>query len=156
MKDQKEKFFNFLSRKRLKNTSQRVVILEAFLRQKSHLSTEDFYRQLRKKHPGIGYATVHRTLKLFAECGIAAERNFGDGQMRFEVSREDEHHDHLVCTACSRIFEFENQQIEQLQREVAQTYNFQISDHRLELYGLCSDCRPQTTSAPQGASPANL
>jgi len=156
MKDQKEKFFNFLSRKRLKNTNQRVVILEAFLRQKSHLSTEDFYRQLRKKHPGIGYATVHRTLKLFAECGIAAERNFGDGQMRFEVSREDEHHDHLVCTACSRIFEFENQQIEQLQREVAQTYNFQISDHRLELYGLCSDCRPQTTSAPQGASPANL
>ncbi|NCO52082.1 MAG: transcriptional repressor [Deltaproteobacteria bacterium] len=156
MKVQKEKFFNFLSRKRLKNTNQRVVILEAFLRQKSHLSTEDFYRQLRKKHPGIGYATVHRTLKLFAECGIAAERNFGDGQMRFEVSREDEHHDHLVCTACSRIFEFENQQIEQLQREVAQTYNFQISDHRLELYGLCSDCRPQTTSAPQGASPANL
>ena len=156
MKVQKEKFFNFLSRKRLKNTNQRVVILEAFLRQKSHLSTEDFYRQLRKKHPGIGYATVHRTLKLFAECGIAAERNFGDGQMRFEVSREDEHHDHLVCTACSRIFEFENQQIEQLQREVAQTYNFQISDHPLELYGLCSDCRPQTTSAPQGASPANL
>lgn len=156
MQDQKERFFQFLSRKRLKNTRQRVVILEAFLRQKSHLSTEDFYRQLRKKHPGIGYATVHRTLKLFAACGIAAERNFGDGQTRFEVSREDEHHDHLVCTVCGCVMEFENQQIEQLQREVAQTYAFQICDHRLELYGLCRDCQPKNFPGPQGEKPANL
>lgn len=155
MKDQKAIFSNFLTRKRLKNTNQRGLILEAFLRQTSHLSTEDLYRQLRKKHPGIGYATVHRTLKLFAECGIAAERNFGDGQMRFEVSREDEHHDHLVCTACGRILEFKNQQIEQLQLEVAQIYNFQICDHRLELYGLCSDCRQKHIPGSQGTSQAN-
>jgi Fur family ferric uptake transcriptional regulator len=140
MKNQEELFHNFLARKRLKNTSQRMIILKAFLRQELHLSTEDFYLRLRKKHPGIGYATVHRTLKLFAECGIAAERNFGDGQMRFEVSHDNEHHDHLVCTDCGRIIEFEDQQIERLQIDVAKTHNFVIKDHRLELYGLCSDC----------------
>jgi Fur family ferric uptake transcriptional regulator len=140
MKKQEELLLDYLTRKRLKNTSQRMIILKAFLRQDSHLSTEDFYLQLRKKHPGIGYATVHRTLKLFAECGIAAERNFGDGQMRFEVRHDNEHHDHLVCTECGRIIEFENQQIEQLQLDVAQKHNFFIKDHRLELYGLCQAC----------------
>ncbi|WP_020676609.1 Fur family transcriptional regulator [Geopsychrobacter electrodiphilus] len=140
MKNPEELFLDYLARKRLKNTNQRMIILKSFLRQTRHLSTEDFYLQLRKKHPGIGYATVHRTLKLFAECGIAAERNFGDGQMRFEVSYHNQHHDHLVCTACGRILEFENQQIEELQREVALTHNFFIQDHRLELYGLCSQC----------------
>ncbi len=140
MKKPEEQFLDYLARKRLKNTSQRMTILSAFLRQKAHLSTEEFYLQLRKKHPGIGYATVHRTLKLFAECGIASERNFGDGQMRFEVSLGNEHHDHLVCTSCGQILEFENQQIEQLQVDVAKTHNFIIEDHRLELYGLCSAC----------------
>lgn len=140
MKKQEEQFLAFLTRKKLKNTSQRMIILKAFLKQNSHLSTEDFYLALRKKHPGIGYATVHRTLKLFAECGIASERNFGDGQMRFEVSHDNEHHDHLVCTDCGQIIEFENQQIEQLQQDVAKKHNFHIKDHRLELYGLCSDC----------------
>ena len=146
MKHQEERFLDYLARKRLKNTSQRMIILKAFLRQSSHLSTEDFYLQLRKKHPGIGYATVHRTLKLFAECGIASEQNFGDGQTRFEVRRDDEHHDHLVCTACGRIIEFENQKIEQLQMEVAATHGFLVKDHRLELYGLCCDCN--TASQP--------
>ncbi len=140
MKKPEEQFLDYLARKRLKNTSQRMTILKAFLRQKSHLSTEDFYLQLRKKHPGIGYATVHRTLKLFSECGIASERNFGDGQMRFEVNLGNEHHDHLVCTDCGRIIEFEDQQIEKLQRDIAHKHNFFIKDHRLELYGLCSDC----------------
>lgn len=143
MKNVEEQFLNYLSRKRLKNTSQRMIILKEFLRQDAHLSTEDFYLRLRKKHPGIGYATVHRTLKLFAECGIASERNFGDGQMRFEVSHANLHHDHLVCTECGRIFEFENQQIEQLQRDVAREHNFLIRDHRLELYGLCGDCQAE-------------
>jgi Fur family ferric uptake transcriptional regulator len=151
MQSQEEFFFDFLVRKRLKNTNQRMIILKAFLSQTSHLSTEDFYLQLRQQHPGIGYATVHRTLKLFAECGIAAERNFGDGQMRFEVKYNNEHHDHLVCTACGRILEFTNQQIEQLQQDVARTYDFIIKDHRLELYGLCSNCR---TNDPQTDPPS--
>lgn len=140
MKKPEELFLDYLARKKLKNTSQRMIILKAFLQQSLHLSTEDFYLQLRKKHPSIGYATVHRTLKIFAECGIASERNFGDGQMRFEVSFGNAHHDHLVCTGCGRILEFENQQIEQLQIDVARTHNFVIKDHRLELYGLCSAC----------------
>jgi len=139
--DQVQTFNNFLNRKGLKTTSQRMIILETFLDSDSHYSTEELYLRLREEYPKIGYATVHRTLKLFAECGIAAERNFGDGQARFEPIHSEEHHDHLVCTECGLIIEFEEPQIELLQERVAAKHNFKIETHRLELYGLCAGCR---------------
>ena len=136
----KNKFRDFLLTQGLKSTNQRELILEEFLRAGSHLSTEELYLRLRKKNPRIGYATVHRSLKLFAECGIAEQRNFGDGQARYEASDHDEHHDHLICVVCSKIVEFEDSRIEELQVEVAGEHGFSIVRHRLELYGRCPDC----------------
>ena len=127
--------------KGLKSTRQREAILDEFLRVGSHISTEELYLRLRRKTPQIGYATVHRTLKLFAECGIAEQRHFGDGQARYEASDLDEHHDHLICITCGRIVEFEDSRIERLQEEVARQHGFSIERHRLELYGCCESCR---------------
>jgi Fur family ferric uptake transcriptional regulator len=127
--------------KGLKSTRQREVILDEFLRVGSHISTEELYLRLRRKTPQIGYATVHRTLKLFAECGIAEQRHFGDGQARYEASDLDEHHDHLICVTCGKIVEFEDPRIERLQEEVARQHGFSIERHRLELYGCCESCR---------------
>jgi Fur family ferric uptake transcriptional regulator len=127
--------------KGLKSTRQREVILDEFLRVGSHISTEELYLRLRRKNPQLGYATVHRTLKLFAECGIAEQRHFGDGQARYEASDLDEHHDHLICVTCGRIVEFEDPRIERLQEEVARHHGFSIERHRLELYGCCESCR---------------
>lgn len=138
--DLEKVFTDYLANRGLKNTNQRIIILKEFLEQASHLSTEELYLKVRSKHPKVGYATVHRTLKLFAECGIAAERNFGDGQGRFELIHGESHHDHLICSRCGLIIEFENSQIEQLQNKVAKQHNFTIENHRLELYGLCSNC----------------
>ena len=136
----KSKFKDFLLTQGLKSTNQRELILAEFLRAGAHLSTEELYLRLRKKNPRIGYATVHRTLKLFAECGIAEQRHFGDGQARYETSDRDEHHDHLICLSCGKIVEFEDPRIEELQVEVAGEHGFFIERHRLELYGCCSDC----------------
>jgi Fur family ferric uptake transcriptional regulator len=133
-------FKDFLLAQGLKSTHQRELILDEFLRAGSHLSTEDLYLRLRKENPRIGYATVHRTLKLFAECGIAEQRHFGDGQARYETSDSDEHHDHLICVVCGKIVEFEDPRIEELQVEVAGVHGFSIERHRLELYGCCQDC----------------
>ncbi len=127
--------------KGLKSTRQRETILDEFLRLGSHISTEELYLRLRRKNPRIGYATVHRTLKLFAECGIAEQRHFGDGQTRYEASDLNEHHDHLICVTCGKIVEFEDQRIERLQEEVAGQHGFSIERHRLELYGCCELCR---------------
>mgnify|MGYP002863017433 CR=1 FL=1 len=138
--DLQKVLIDYLSQKGLKNTNQRMIILQEFVDEAAHMSTEELYLKVRSKHPNIGYATVHRSLKLFAECGIAAELNFGDGQGRFELLHGEAHHDHLVCTGCGLIIEFENSQIEKLQEKVASQHNFTIQNHRLELYGLCSTC----------------
>ena len=137
----KDKFREFMLDKGLKSTRQREAILDEFLRVGSHISTEELYLRLRRKNPRIGYATVHRTLKLFAECGIAEQRHFGDGQARYEASDLDEHHDHLICVTCGKIVEFEDPRIERLQEEVARQHGFSIERHRLELYGCCESCR---------------
>jgi Fur family ferric uptake transcriptional regulator len=140
-KAKKKAFHEFITQKGLKSTRQRDVILEAFLSSERHLSIEELYLKLRAKNPTIGYATVYRTLKLFAESGIAREIHFGDGQTRYEHVGEGEHHDHLVCTRCATIIEFENEAIEHLQDEVAIQHDFLIQTHKLELYGLCAKCR---------------
>lgn len=142
MKKAKKKIFHeFITRRGLKSTRQRDVILDAFLSSERHMSIEELYLKLRTKHPNIGYATVYRTLKLFAEAGIANEIHFGDGQTRYEHVNEGEHHDHLVCTRCGAITEFENETIEKLQAEIAASHGFIIETHKLELYGQCAKCR---------------
>ena len=142
MKRTKKKIFrDFVSRKGLKSTRQRDIILDAFLCSNQHISTDELYLKLRAKHPNIGYATVYRTLKLFVEAGIAREFHFGDGQTRYEHLIKGDHHDHLVCTRCSAITQFANETIEKLQEEIAASHGFLIETHKLELYGLCPCCR---------------
>ena len=142
MKSERKKIFHdFVVTKGLKSTRQRDVILDSFLSSKRHTSIEELYRKVRARHPGIGYATVCRTLKLFAQSGIAHEIHFGDRQTRYDHISEGEHHDHLVCTGCGMIAEFENKTIEDLQNAVAESHGFTINSHKLELYGLCSKCR---------------
>lgn len=136
----KRAFREYLAKQGLKSTRQRELILEEFLRASSHLSTEELYLRLRKKHPTIGYATVYRTLRLFADSGIAETRHFGDGQTRYESTSREGHHDHLICVRCGAILEFEDGRIEQLQEKVAKDHRFKILSHRLELYGLCAQC----------------
>lgn len=145
MKSEKKKrvFGEFIAREGLKSTRQRRIILDYFLSSKRHMSVEELYRKLRAIHPGIGYATVCRTLKLFAQSGIAHEMRIGDGQTRYEHLVEGEHHDHLVCTGCGTIAEFKNKTIEELQTDIADGHGFLIRSHKLELYGLCAKCRKQ-------------
>ena len=137
----KKQFQDFIAARGLKSTRQRDLVLECFLASDSHLSTEDLYLKVRAKNSAIGYATVYRTLKLFAEAGIAREIHFGDGQSRYEHVAEGEHHDHLVCTRCGSIQEFQNETIEKLQQEIAAQFGFLVETHKMELYGICSKCR---------------
>jgi Fur family ferric uptake transcriptional regulator len=132
------RFNEYVRRNGLKSTQQRDVIVEQFLRSTGHISIEDLLARVRKRSPKVGYATVYRTLKLLTDCGIAAARQFGDGQTRFEVVGDHAHHDHLICVNCGLILEFENDAIEQLQDEMADRLGgFKLVRHKLELYGLC-------------------
>lgn len=143
---EKKKTFNlFAARKGLRSTRQRDTILDIFLSTRQHVSVEELYLKIKLSHPGIGHATVYRTLKLFVEAGLAREILLHDGQTRYEHVMAGEHHDHLVCTECSAIIEFEDETIEKLQNEIATRHGFLIRSHKLEIYGLCGNCRTQTS-----------
>lgn len=124
---------------RLKQTRQRQVIFEAFLALGDHVSIDQLLAEAQKGYAGLGYATVYRTVKLFAEAGVAVERRFSDGQTQYEPAVVGEHHDHLICRSCGWIFEFEDDIIEERQRLVAERLGLRIVSHRLELYGECKD-----------------
>jgi Fur family transcriptional regulator, ferric uptake regulator len=130
---------NHLSKHSLKLTRQRELILSTFLKLE-HVTAEQLYHILAKKDPHIGLATIYRTLKLFCDTGLAQERHFGS-QTQFDNVAHKGHHDHLICTSCGKIIEFQNCQIEHLQEEVAKRNGFTIQTHKLELYGLCANCQ---------------
>ena len=135
------KLRSFMDKHGLRSTSQRRTVTDVFLRARGHLSIEELLAMVRERDPKIGYATVYRTLKLLKDCGIAYERHFGDGVSRYEIAFVDEHHDHLICLECGKIVEFENDEIERLQEELAARHGFTLKRHTHELYGVCADCR---------------
>ncbi len=139
---EKKRIFNdFAASKGLRSTRQRDVILDIFLSTRQHVSVEELYLKIKSSNQGIGQATVYRTLKLFAEAGLAREILLHDGQTRYEHVVAGEHHDHLVCTGCNSIIEFEDETIEKLQNEIAARHGFLIKNHKMEIYGLCATCR---------------
>jgi Fur family ferric uptake transcriptional regulator len=129
----------YLESHQLKHTKQREAILDAFLEASRHVTSEEMFQRVRDENPNIGYTTVYRTMKLLCDAGLATERHFEDGVTRYEI--EQEHHDHLVCTRCGKIIEFECGMIESAQNQIADRYRFRVLRHRHELYGHCSSCR---------------
>jgi Fur family ferric uptake transcriptional regulator len=125
----------------LRSTEQRRLIAETVFGSSEHLSLEQLLEIVRHMDPRVGYATVYRTMKLLTECGIVHERRFGDGLTRYELADEHAHHDHLICVKCGSITEFEEPLIEELQRRVAERYDFEVREHKHELYGVCKGCR---------------
>ena len=128
----------YLEEHNLKHTRQRDDILGVFLEAQGHITSDEIYNRVRQRFPNIGYTTVYRTMRLLCDAGLASERHFDDGVRRYEIAHE--HHDHLVCTRCGKIIEFECEMIETAQQKIADRYGFRVLRHRHELYGHCSDC----------------
>lgn len=129
----------YIAEKGLKSTRQRNLIVESFFAAGGHLNVEQLLARVREQDRKVSAATVYRTMKLLTECGLAQPRHFGDGQTRYETAGD--HHDHLICTSCGHIVEFENDEIERLQLAVAKRHGFQVTHHKMELYGLCAKCK---------------
>ena len=134
-------FRTYLSEQGLKFTQQRRVIAEVVFGSDGHLTLNQILERAREEHASVGYATVYRTMKLLAESGLADEHKFADGQARYERA-SDEHHDHIICSTCGRIIEFEDHEIERIQERIAKELGFVVEDHRHEIYASCQQpCR---------------
>jgi Fur family ferric uptake transcriptional regulator len=140
LNEEKEIFAEFLKAQGLRDTTQRGRILDVFLRTEKHVSVEDLYRIINRSKSRVGYATVHRTMKLMAECGLAREVVFDDGVARFEHSYRHKHHHHLICTRCRKVIEFSSDAMEKAEKAILDRYGFEMESHHYKIYGLCREC----------------
>ena len=121
--------------KGLRITEQRKVIARVLSDAEDHPDVEKVYERASSIDPGISIATVYRTVRLFEEAGILDRHDFGDGRARYEPSPEA-HHDHLIDVETGNVIEFVDEELEQLQRKIAEKLGFRLVDHRMELYGV--------------------
>ena len=121
-------------RKGLRLTDQRKLIAKVMSKSENHPDVDELYQRVNKLDSKISIATVYRTVKLFEEAGIVAKHDFKGNKARYEQASE-EHHDHLIDINTGEITEFVNEDIEKLQKKVAEKLGYKLVDHRLELYG---------------------
>jgi len=122
------------SSKGIKLTHQRRVIAKVLSKADDHPDANLVFKRSSKIDSNISMATVYRTMKLFEDTSIVVVRDFGDGRSRYEIYSND-HHDHLIDTDSGEVIEFVNDQIEELQHKVAKELGYELTGHRLELYG---------------------
>ena len=122
-------------KKGVKLTDQRKIIAKVMSEANDHPDVDELYNRVSKIDSKISIATVYRTVKLFEEFGILAKHEFKGGKARYEQLNES-HHDHLIDIKSGEIIEFVDQEIEKLQKKVAEKYGYDLVDHKLELYGV--------------------
>jgi len=122
-------------KKGVKLTDQRKIIAKVMSEANDHPNVDELYNRVSKIDSKISIATVYRTVKLFEESGILAKHEFKGGKARYEELNES-HHDHLIDIKSGEIIEFVDQEIENLQKKVAEKYGYDLIDHKLELYGV--------------------
>jgi len=116
-------------------TGPRRVIAGVLSESEDHPDVQQVHERANKVDPAISIATVYRTVRLFEEAGIISRLDFGEGRARYEET-PDEHHDHLIDVESGKVFEFRDEEIEELQRLIAKKLGYRLVDHRLELYGI--------------------
>jgi Fur family transcriptional regulator, ferric uptake regulator len=125
----------------LKATVPRIKILEVFQNSpQRHMTAEDVFKALLQEHADIGLATVYRVLMQFEQAGLLKRNHFESGKSVFELN-EGQHHDHLVCVTCGRVEEFVDAEIEARQRSVAKQRGFELQEHALSLYAVCTKAK---------------
>ena len=143
--DKRKTITDGLKERGFRMTLPRRVIIDTLAASDTYLAAEDIYQQLHTDHPGIGLATVYRTLVLFHKLGIVTKLEVGEGKARFELVESDHHH-LLVCEKCFKVVKYsefttqEKDGFAELERIVEQTYHFLIGRHVVQYYGTCPEC----------------
>lgn len=136
------KFSEFLKKKNLKITEQRLLVAQKIFSTKEHFRVEDLFELLKDKKEEISRATVYRTVALLVESGQLLEHDFGQDSKFYEFcSIPHQHHDHIICLDCGNIEEFQDERIENIQSEVIKKYNYSLVDHSLNLYVRCNQLK---------------
>lgn len=137
----KEQFTEFLKEKKYRNTQERYLVLDAVVEQEHHFSADELYLVLRTAQMQVSRATVYSTLDLLTRCNILVKHRFQGDSARFELADKMPNHDHLICTECGHIVEFQADEISTIQDRVAEQNGFKPLKHSLQIFAVCQDTR---------------
>ncbi|MCY4673530.1 MAG: Fur family transcriptional regulator [Bacteroidetes bacterium] len=145
----RDRFQAFLKRRGLRQTRERLVVLDAIYDAKGHIDADTLHFQLKQQKHSISRATVYNTLSLLLDSDLVVRHQFGNSQAKYEPSFRFWQHDHLICLDCHHIMEFCDPRIQSIQEMVADIYAFEIKRHALNLYGHCqrADCANRSAAA---------
>ncbi|WP_457622684.1 Fur family transcriptional regulator [Persephonella sp.] len=135
-----KEFKHYIKKSGLKYTPQREAIFRKIISTKGHFEIEDLVHKIKTKNMSVSRATVYRTLNILKEMGLVNEVIKYGNKTIYEVALK-EHHDHLICKKCGKIIEFHSDEIEKLQDKICNKYDFKPEFHRLEIFGICKECR---------------
>ena len=147
-----EKVKDLLREKGLKVTSQRLMVLNILSAQgDEHLTVEEIYDLAKEESPEIGLATIYRTVQVLLELHVIEKVTFDDGFARYELNGEEtgsgHRHHHAICTQCGKVYSLETDLLDTLEKQVFESLGFEVTDHEVKLYGLCSACRRKAQNA---------
>jgi len=142
-------FGRYLRDQGLPVTQQREVIAEAVFSSEGHHSVDEIERELRERGERIGKATIYRTLDLLVKSKLVDEHDFGEGFKRYEHRLSSRPvHEHLICQECNKVVEFRSGELRDVEDRVAEEHDFVVTRHKLEVYGLCAECRAAGVEVP--------
>lgn len=147
-----EKVKDLLREKGLKVTSQRLMVLNILSAYgDEHLTVEEIYDLAKEESPEIGLATIYRTVQVLLELHVIEKVTFDDGFARYELNGEEtgsgHRHHHAICTQCGKVYSLETDLLDTLEKQMFESLGFEVTDHEVKLYGLCSACRRKAQNA---------
>jgi Fur family ferric uptake transcriptional regulator len=134
-------FRSFIRRKGLRNTPEREEIVGEIFATDDHFDVDELYLRLRSKGSRVSKASIYRNIPLIMECGLIKEVWHEDGHMHYEPMYGESHHCHLRCIKCGKVVEFVEEELQVIEKRLAEKHNFLVVDHRLDVVGYCSTCR---------------
>ena len=137
---EKEQFKKLFQQERVENFDDRFKVLEAFLSTERHVTADELAGRLNAKGAALSTEFVRDTLKMLSRLGFARQSRFDNGVVRYEHHHLGDHHDHMICTKCGKIIEFKVDRLEAYQIKIAANHGFHMLRHKMEIYGICSDC----------------
>lgn len=137
---EKDQFKKLFKQENIDNFEDRYKILEVFLQTERHITAKELMQLLAENGYKFEPYFVKDTLKLMCRFGFAYKNQFDNKMVRYEHRHLGQHHDHMICTRCKNILEFQDEHLEKMQEKIAANYNFHMLQHKMEIYGICSGC----------------
>jgi Fur family ferric uptake transcriptional regulator len=137
----KDQFAAFLRQKKYRNTQERFLVIDGIVKFESHFSADELYLAMRQDGVNVSRATIYSTLDLLTKCSILMKHRFSSDSAHFELADKMPNHDHLICTECGHIVEFQEEALNAISERVSQQLNFTPLKHSLQIFAVCNDIR---------------